>query len=152
IRRSAPRLATGATARLACPPMRRLLWLMAALGTAGCDNSSGSVPPPLGVNIGPAGGQLRVGTGLLQLDVPAGAVAVETRFAVSEVDPDPVPGWFAASPAWRFDPQQFAFAAPATLTLPYSTAEVSVAVANSELRVAFRAAPGAAVEPQVPQL
>jgi hypothetical protein len=130
--------------------MRRWLWLLAALGTAGCDNSNGTPPPPFGVVIGPGGGQLTVGTGLLQLDVPPGAVAVDTRFAISEVDPDPVPGWFAASPAFRFDPQPFAFAVPATITMPYSTEAVSVAVANSELRVAFRSAPGAAVEPQVP--
>ena len=130
--------------------MRTWLWLIAAMLAAGCDNSSGSVPPPFGVVIGPGGGQLTIGTGLLQLDVPPGAVAVDTRFAISEADPDAVPGWFAASPAWRFDPLPFAFAVPATITMPYSTEQVSAAVANSELRIAFRSAPGATVEPQVP--
>ncbi|MGK0205122.1 MAG: pimeloyl-ACP methyl ester carboxylesterase [Planctomycetota bacterium] len=72
--------------------------------------------------IGPAGGDLIIATGEnagVSLTVPAGAVAVETRFRVlRDLSNDEVPSLF---PIYRIEPESLDFSAsPVTVTVPMS--------------------------------
>ncbi len=91
---------------------------------AACGSSNAGSVPPLGTTIGPAGGTLVVGSGLLQLDVPAAALAADTIVGVTTGVADSLAGWQVVSSSYEFSPSALAFAVPATLTMPSKLAKL----------------------------
>ncbi len=126
-----------------------LAFVVAVLGLPSC-SSKASPPPPLGTTIGAAGGDFVVGSGVLTLSVPAGALAADTILRVTAGTSTPQVGWTEVSAVVEFLPGDLTFAVPATLILPYAAARISSTVSNSELRVAYRRDPTSAVVTLLP--
>ncbi len=91
-----------------------VLLVALSFAIAACGGSGASSPPPLGTTIGPAGGSLVVGSGLLQLDVPAAALAADTVVRVTSGVADSLVGWQQVSSSYEFTPAALTFAVPAT--------------------------------------
>lgn len=145
--------------------MRRivcLLGVVVACGLAGCSSSAdekdegralagddgtgpAAAPEVISKTIGPEGGTLEAGpTGALagfRLVIPPGALAAPTALTVKAVI-DPVPLGAQAErvgPQFSIEPAGVAFAAPASLTVPYDLAlRESWDVPDAECRVWFR--------------
>jgi len=81
-----------------------------------------------------AGGTLTSGDGVLQIAVPAGAVATDTTLTIQPITNE-APGGMGT--AYRLGPEGQTFAVPATLTFAYTDAEISASDAAG-LGIAFQ--------------
>ncbi len=100
-----------------------ILVLLAACG----GSSSTSPPPPPGGEVGPAGGTVTGDRGA-QLIIPAGALSSTIAFTVkhdgSAAPAFPPEGFGAAGGVYELTPHGTAFAAPATVRVPFDAAQV----------------------------
>ncbi|MEP6858986.1 MAG: hypothetical protein ABJE66_00100 [Deltaproteobacteria bacterium] len=81
-----------------------------------------------------AGGTLTSGDGLLQISIPAGAVATDTTLTIQPITNE-APGGMGT--AYRLGPEGQTFAVPATLTFAYTDGEISASDAAG-LGIAFQ--------------
>jgi hypothetical protein len=101
--------------------MRLVVLFLLVAGCGGGGGSSAPAPEAAAV-IGPAGGTLRVTSGVLagaELFVPPGAVARDEEFEIWRAADLALAGLGPAGPAARFRPAR-AFAVPVTVTLPFT--------------------------------
>jgi hypothetical protein len=89
-------------------------------------------------SIGAAGGALSSADGRIALEIPAGALAEDTRIGIQQIE-NQAPG--QTGKAFRLSPEGVTFAKPVTLTLQYDDADVQGS-APSLLRVAYRNSAG----------
>lgn len=109
---------------------------------AACNGGGGAIEP-LHTTIGAAGGTLMIGIGEVSLTVPPGALRQDVAISITTGTSTPIAGWREVGPVYLFAPQSTEFAAPASITLPYSPTKVSSSVLDSEIRIGYRDAAGA---------
>lgn len=96
--------------------------LTVVAGFSGGVVSQNETPAALPGNVvGPAGGRITSPSGRLVLDVPPGALLVNTEITITEQEPDEGP---TVGPTFDLRPDGLTFAVPATLLIRYTPADV----------------------------
>jgi hypothetical protein len=111
-----------------------LVLLLAA--AAACPDACRS-PPVAARIVGPQGGEVATADGAVRLEIPSGALAMETEISIQAVNVTPasIPGGVEGT-AYEFRPDGLTFARPARLTIRYSPARLPIGAAESALALA----------------
>ena len=112
--------------------------LAVAAGCGGTDPADPGAASLIEAELGPEGGSLEGGPGLLdgvRVEVPAGALAEPTWVSLSAAEGlNPLPdGGVAVGPQVRLGPDHLELASPATVRLPFSGYQVQAAGSDTRM-------------------
>jgi len=97
---------------------------------AGTTGTGEALPPPSSARVGAAGGV--IGVGQARVTIPAGALSADTQVSIAEVEGDDL----LMGPAYDLQPDGLQLAAPATLSIRYTSADIPAGYSPEGIAIA----------------